>query len=242
MARSAVILVVMALALAACSASGGASTAGTSEPTTTEPGAAGGASRAAFSVAWADEYVDLGNDDRCLSGRLVDLIGVERLNGAGITPEAFAAEEIFTVLEVDDAEREQITADVADAIVACSIAEPIAEDWLASDDEAGDISGFAPCVAEPLAQQLAERVVVEGWAGERTDSVFDSVTTALEIADAGCAELQVDMVSKASDEAGIPLTDSERACFLEGYQALAEEHRALTEDDDSQLATDCYGS
>jgi hypothetical protein len=252
MSRLVALVLVALLGLGACSASGGSSdgSAGSTGPgasatsttragstTTTKPETTDD-SRAAYSVAWSDEYVDLGNDDRCLSGRLVDLFGVERLNAAGITPEVFAAGEIFTALEVDPAEREEVTGEVAAAIVACHIAERLATEWLSSDDEADDLTAFTPCVAKPLVPLLAG-IVVEGWAGERADDVFDATTDALEVADAECPEVQVESADRALAEDGPPLTDEERACALEEYQQLATEHRALTGDDDARIAETC---
>lgn len=247
-----VLAVTTVLVLGACSTSGKVSdkvaggSSGSGSSSTTDPHAATTAagptdvSRAAYSVAWSDAYADVAGDDRCLSGRLVDLLGTDQLNAAGITAAVLATEPVLDALELDDAEREQLTADVAQAVIACNVSDRLVKEWLSSDDTVDDYTAFVDCVAGPLSGELAA-LVVDGLAEGQPDDVFEAVGDALEVADAGCAELQVEMARRIYSEDGPPLTAEERACLLEGYQALAKEHRALTADDDEQVDDTCFG-
>lgn len=248
-----ILMALAAVALGGCGASGRVSdhvadespssspTTVTSDATTTSrPDGPTDDSRAAYSVAWSDAYIDLSGDDRCVSGRLVDLLGVDRLNEAGVTAEAFAAEPVLEALEVDAAEREQLVADVTKAFQACNTADHLADVWLTSEEEGEEYTDFTDCVAGPLSGELAQ-LVVDGLADGQPDSVFDATTAALEVADAACAELQVEVVRRAVTEDGPPLTAEEEACLLDGYQQLAAEHRSLTADDDDQIADTCFG-
>lgn len=251
MRRIGALVVVAALGLGACTASGSgrasgqvadgpaSSTSTTESRTSTTAAGPTDDSRAAYSVAWSDAYVDLGSDDRCLSGRLVDMLGVDQLNESGITASSFAADPVLDALGLDGAARKQLTADVVEAVTACNTADQLAKLWLASDDVDEDFTAFTECVAGPLAPELAD-LIIEGLADGQPDDVFDAVTDALEVADAACVELQVEESRRLITDGGPPLTDEERTCLTEEYQVLADEHRALSGEDHDAVGETCF--
>lgn len=242
------------LALSACSAGGGsgdpaASADGPPRPTTTSSAAAGstttttgttGPSRAAYSVAFGDAFAGIDRANRCVAGRMVDAVGLDRLHAAGVTPEDFAGGEIFDALGIDEDGAAALAAEAEDALDVCGTVDLIADEYLQSDDPTWDLTEFTPCVAEPLGPLLAQ-VVVQAWRGDLEDDVDDATTDAVLVADAACPTLQVEATRRAAADAGVVLTDAELACTLDHYTQLAAQHRVITPADEDDLDATCFG-
>lgn len=97
----------------------------------------------------------------CFAAGLVDLVGVDALSEAGISPADFAAADSFSDLDVDLPD--DASAAVADTLVECELVEALEGVITDSFNEEAGIA-LTPEAAECLADELDEQAVAEAFA------------------------------------------------------------------------------
>ena len=167
--RRIVVIVAAGLLLGAC---GDHDDDDEATPATTAEDADGGGDADAYVeavVASWNETSELPLDERqttCVATGLVDVVGVDALTEAGISPDEFAAADDLASLGVelpDDA-----TADLGDALGECDVVETLEGMVIAAfPDEFG--VELRPDAATCLTDHLDDRAVVDGWAATFID-------------------------------------------------------------------------
>ncbi|MFN8016670.1 MAG: hypothetical protein U0P45_00965 [Acidimicrobiales bacterium] len=225
--RRMVVLVAWSAALVgaatACSQQGGAATAPTtsasSSPSSTSVPRLP-ATRAAYSAALNDALVvPMGQDDRCVSGRLIDAIGVERLHALALEPEDVPTPEGLRAVAPTGHERAALERVAAAALDTCGTTRKV----LAPGLEGLGLSDPAPhveCVAQRMHPLLAS-TLFEQWAGSEATSLTTEAEHALDQSMFRCPELQLALVDKGAGLAGKVLTAKQRTCMREGFEELA---------------------
>ena len=201
-------------------------------PATTADDADGGGDDDAYVeavVASWNETSELPLDERqttCVARGLVDVVGVDALTEAGISPDEFAAADDLASLGVelpDDA-----TAVLGAALGECDVVEPLEGIVIAAfPDEFG--IDLPPNAATCLTDHLDDQAVVDGWAATFIDDSNERLQTLVSSSMGACpAVATAVLIATAPTE----LTPEEEACigaFVQDNPELVRETLASGE-------------
>jgi len=238
-----VVAAVLGLTLVSCSTNGSdgsaeekTTTTTGAAPTTTE--AAPSVSRAAYSEQIGSELFEpIGQDDRCLSGRLVDALGVDRLNEAGVSAEQVTTPLVFTLVKPTDADRKALERATIEAIGRCGTSEAVLLPYMQAGYEGVDMAPFLPCASSNLTPRLAALIVGtwDGSTGSFEDAAYEAITLSTE----ECPDLQVAMAADIAHQAGYDLSPAEQDCFRDRFTQQAAKHEVMSDDDWSAILDAC---
>jgi hypothetical protein len=220
----------LAVLLVACSQSGSgrASGDGTTTPAP-KPTTAATTSRQAYSVALGDALlVPVGVDDRCVSGRVVDAIGVERLNDAHVSADELPTEALFTKVDASAADRAEIEQALADAFDGCGASKNLMREAMVLED--GDVEPFLACGATNLSPLMAT-LLLEAWSGTGDGDVTKTSVRAGTIAAEHCPDYQVAAAAEVFAAEGVELTEEQQTCLRQQYAQHADDDEALSDAD-----------
>jgi hypothetical protein len=168
----------------------------------------------------------------CFATGLVDVVGVDALREADISPDELAAADGFGDLDVelpDDA-----AADVADALVDCELIEPLEGVITASfDDEIG--VALPPDAAACLADRLDDQEVAEAFAASFVESSGEQIEALIGSSVAACPEIASEMLLS---ELPAGLTPEAEACVrafvADNADAVSEAFTAAEDSPEAQ--------
>ena len=216
--------------LAACSQSGSgkASGDGTTTPAP-KPTTAATTSRQAYSVALGDALlVPVGVEDRCISGRVIDAIGVERLNDAGVSADELPTAALFTKVDASSADRAEIEQALADAFDGCGASENLMREAMVLED--GDVEPFLACGAANLSPLMAT-LLIDEWSGTGEGDVVEASVRAGTIAAEHCPDYQVAAAAEVFASEGVELTADQQDCLRQQYAQHTDDDEALSDAD-----------
>jgi hypothetical protein len=189
----------------------------------------------ATAAALRDDTEDLDFDlDRdqatCFATGLVDVVGVDALTEAGISPDEFAGADSFADLDVD------VPADagtrLAGSLVDCDLVAPLeaAMSGAFSDEFGVELS---PDAAACLADRLDDQAVAEGWAATFLDGSTDQIQVLLGTTAGLCPEVATTILLASAPV----MTPEAQACvsaFVEANPELVSAAFASAEGDSPQ--------
>jgi len=138
----------------------------------------------------------------CMAKGFIDVLGVDRLEAAGITPENFDDDEAFDAVPLDEADGKALFAIYGDCDI--DIRETMIASMAADDDVTPEQQA---CFESVLTDEYIERLIVSGMAtgggGDDTDDLGDLEDLELMGPMMACAFLGTDM----SDFSGLDESD-----------------------------------
>jgi hypothetical protein len=179
----------------------------------------------------------------CFATAMVDVVGVDALTWAGISPDEFAAADNYESLDVelpDDA-----TAHLGDGLRECDVVEPLEGVLVATfPDEFG--AELPPGAVACLVDQLDDQAVADGWAATFIDGSTEDIQTLVSSSVGACpAVATAVLIAQAPTE----LTPDAQACvgaFVRGNPELvmesfasADGESAATQELGRQMAAAC---
>jgi hypothetical protein len=217
----------------------------TTESETTESG--GGDDNAyvealAASMNEEQDDITLGEEDaNCVASSIVDLVGVDALEEADISPEEFAAAESFS--DVDVELPEDAAAQLGQSMGECDVAgamRPVVVEQFAAEAGAELPAEATACLEENIDNQAAADALAAAFIDGSQEGIETMVTDAL----LACPDVSTALILS---EAGTEPTPEAQACvrsFVEGHPDLAraafvERDQAAAEDLGVQLAGAC---
>ncbi|WP_426571937.1 hypothetical protein [Aquihabitans sp. McL0605] len=233
----------LVLVLAACSKGGveaGATKAtSTTSSTSTTVAPKPGPSRSSYSFAMNDKLIaPIGQDDGCVSGRMVDAVGVERLNAAKVTPEQFTMPVMFTLIHVTQKDRDAFEQAATTAFEACGTSRKLATDFMKTGYESMDVTPFVDCAVGHLTPRLAS-MVVDNWSGTVGGSFTDGAYSAISLSTEECPDYQVAVTLVEAQKAGYTYSSSGVACLRQKFTEQAGKHRLMTSEEFSGIISGC---
>jgi hypothetical protein len=184
-----------------------------------------------------------GTQMTCFATAVVDVVGVDALTWAGISPGEFAAADNYGSLDVelpDDA-----TDRLSDALGECDVVEPLEGMLIASfPDEFG--VELPPDAAACLVDRLDDQAVADGWAATFIDGSTGAIQALVSSSVGACPAVATSvLIAQAPSE----LTPEAQACvgaFVQGNPELVMEsfasgdgESAATQELGRQMAAAC---
>jgi hypothetical protein len=179
----------------------------------------------------------------CFATAIVDVVGVDALTWAGISPDEFAAADAYESLDVEPPD--DATDRLGNALRACDVVEPLEGMLIASfPDEFG--VELPPDAAACLADRLDDQAVADGWAATFIDGSTGALQALVSSSVGACPAVATSvLIAQAPSE----LTPEAQACvgaFVQGNPELVMESfasgdggSAATQELGRQMAAAC---
>jgi hypothetical protein len=196
----------------------------------------------AASMVEGQDDITLGEDTaNCVASSIVNLVGVDTLEEADISPEEFAGAESFSDLDVE-LPQDAVT-QLGQSMGECDVAEamrPVVVEQFAAEAGAELPAEATACLEENIDNQAAADALAAAFIDGSQEGIETMVTDAL----LACPDVSTALILA---EAGTEPTPEAQACvrsFVEGHPDLAraafvERDQAAAEDLGVQLAGAC---
>ena len=160
---------------------------------------------------------DLDDETReCVTSALVDAIGLDRLEGAEVTPEDFVAADSFADLGIE--EDDELRADLAAELEPCDLGAPLA-DVMVADFPVAPSDEDRACVAASLNESEVFRLGLADMFIAESDAVLQEAFVPTL---AACPALMGNLFADLMEDAGIPLDDAGRQCLTDELAARGD--------------------